>query len=248
MIVLTASTDSLKLTTSGSAGIHYSVAHNTIDIPDVSACTAASSRGQISSATTTTLVSAPSAGNVRQIKGILLTNVHASAANTLTLKVTVSGTDYTLGVFTLEAGETLQYVDGKGFLTEPLAGHTHAGLAPSGGSDGHVLTKQSASDYDYAWEAQTLGVTYGESELDCGIFPGATIKTFTVTSAACTAASKLLAYVTPKATADHSLDEHTVDPPLVFAHSPASGSFSITLRARGNTRLYGDYNIGWSHT
>jgi uncharacterized protein (TIGR02217 family) len=47
-------------------------------------------------------------------------------------------------------------------LTADLAGkaplvHSHAGLAPAGGASGHVLTKQSGSDYNYAWAALPAG-------------------------------------------------------------------------------------------
>lgn len=47
-------------------------------------------------------------------------------------------------------------------LTAALAGksdtsHTHSGLAPTGGSTGQVLKKNSATNYDYAWASDSTG-------------------------------------------------------------------------------------------
>jgi hypothetical protein len=45
------------------------------------------------------------------------------------------------------------------------SGHSHSGLAPTGGSTGQVLKKNSATNFDYAWAADEEGAG-GGSGLD----------------------------------------------------------------------------------
>lgn len=42
-------------------------------------------------------------------------------------------------------------------LGAAAAVHTHSGLAPNGGTTGQVLKKNTNSDYDYAWQADSTG-------------------------------------------------------------------------------------------
>lgn len=51
--------------------------------------------------------------------------------------------------------DLLTRADGDGRYS--LGSHTHSGLAPSGGSTGQVLKKNSATDFDYAWAADATG-------------------------------------------------------------------------------------------
>jgi hypothetical protein len=213
------------------------------DDPVASGTPLGGTKTTVSGTTPVTIVAAPSAGIGRAIHFILAHNPNVLAVE-LTIR-RVGGGNLWKG--TLQASETFHW----NFRGEPsqlsTPSHTHQGLLPAGGTTGQVPKKASGTDFDYGWEDNTLGVVYGEQELDVGstrVFD----KTFTISSATCTAAKKLQAYITPKATTEHSLDEHIVDPPLVYAHSPASGSFSITLASRDRSPLYGRYNIGWLHT
>lgn len=96
----------------------------------------------------------------------------------------------------------------------------------------------------------------GQQAIAVGAFPGVEMYTTTITSATCTSSSNVEAWIIPKDTSDHTLDEHLADPPYVQAHSPASGSFSVTLRwrdampASGDLRpfrIFGSWNVGWVH-
>lgn len=212
-----------------------------------SANTFGASRTETNGTTAVTFVAAPGASTVRAITSLMVYNPNVAAV-TLTLRLNDNSTMRTLWKGVLQSEETLEWTNKNGFTVVAIPTHTHSGLAPSGGTTNQVLTKSSGTDYAYAWADATLGVVYGEQELNCGVAPGTTNKTFTITSATCTAAKKLGAYIVPKATAEHTLDEHIVDPPMVFAHTPASGEFSITLATKDWSRLYGNYNVGWFHT
>lgn len=94
-----------------------------------------SERGTITTATTTTILTAPTAGSVRKLKGLFARNKHASTAITVTVKIDVSTVETELVSTTLQAGQTLQYIEGIGFFVfEPLAQYTHSRqiLAASG--------------------------------------------------------------------------------------------------------------------
>lgn len=112
----------------------------------------------------------------------------------------------------------------------------------------------------------------GATDIDVGAFPGVDSYTTTIAAAGCTAASQVEAWILPAATADHSVDEHLVDPPRVIAHSPAAGSFSVTLLAReqaavfatialkqtsgskspgkrnSSAFIFGTWHVGWVHS
>ena len=57
----------------------------------------------------------------------------------------------------------------------------------------------------------------GKTTVDFGAFPGSTHATATVTGqSGITATSRVEAWIMPEATADHTEDEHMVDPPRAF--------------------------------
>lgn len=99
----------------------------------------------------------------------------------------------------------------------------------------------------------------GSVVLDFGAFPGKTDATVTVTGqTAITGSSLAEAWVVPTATADHSADEHWVDPPAVMAGSVTAGAgFTIygavrtradasNSNARGDSpRVYGKWTVAW---
>lgn len=105
-IILDATTQTLKLTTSTTASIDYTVTYadhtTTSFVPGLS-------KGNIATATTTTILSAPASSTQRQVKWLSLQNNSATTANVVTLKLDVSGTTYNLGPsLSLELGESLQ--------------------------------------------------------------------------------------------------------------------------------------------
>lgn len=112
MIILSTINDTLELITSSTANIDYYVAY--VDITTTTFAPS-STQGAISSATTTTILSAPSASTQRQIKLITIVNKHATASNNITLQKDVSATNYQItGTYTLSAGDSLRCdVDGN---------------------------------------------------------------------------------------------------------------------------------------
>lgn len=87
----------------------------------------------------------------------------------------------------------------------------------------------------------------GTATLDFGAFPGATDASIAVTGqSSILSGSSVEAYISPAATADHTADEHWVEALKVVAGNIVAGTgFTIYGRSEDNTRLYGDYNIGW---
>jgi hypothetical protein len=89
----------------------------------------------------------------------------------------------------------------------------------------------------------------GTATLDFGAFPGATDATVAVTGQGSILAGSLAeAWIVPAATADHSIDEHVVEELEVHARDVVAGTgFTIhgVSRANGDTRPYGQFNVGW---
>ena len=86
----------------------------------------------------------------------------------------------------------------------------------------------------------------GTASVNFGAFPGATDASVVVTGqAGITAGSLVEAWILPAATADHSADEHWVEPPGVVAGAVVAGTgFTIYVTARNN-RAYGLWNVAW---
>jgi hypothetical protein len=104
----------------------------------------------------------------------------------------------------------------------------------------------------------------GTTTIDFGAFPGVTDASVNVTGQTGILAGSLVeAWIFPAATANHSVDEHWVDPPEVVAGNVvASTGFTIyavvkkrsdigpvtdSMRIRNidSPRVYGVWNIGW---
>jgi len=114
MILLTATTHALEVETSGSTSVDYVASY--LDITAATEVIApGSEQGTIASATSTTVLAAPGSGVTRQLKHLSVANRDATATQTITIKKDVSGTEYGIIVMTLKAGESLEFVDGRGF-------------------------------------------------------------------------------------------------------------------------------------
>jgi hypothetical protein len=119
-ILLTDTDQTLEITTSAAVSTDYLV-----DYADhsTSAFTPGSSQGNIATATTTTVASAPGASGQRQIKSIFIRNRHASSAQTVIVKKDVASTEYHLsGVIALLHGESVLYMDGAGWMKLDASG------------------------------------------------------------------------------------------------------------------------------
>ena len=81
---------------------------------------------KITSATTTDILAAPAATEVRGINSLFIRNKHGSTSNELTVVYNANGTNYEGYKTTLLAGETLEYIEGIGFFK--LAGKINVTL------------------------------------------------------------------------------------------------------------------------
>ena len=104
----------------------------------------------------------------------------------------------------------------------------------------------------------------GTATINFGSFPGATDTSVAVTGQGSILAGSLVeAWIFPTATADHSADEHWVDPPEVFAGNVSAGvgftiyavvkkraevgptSDSQRIRNIDMPMQYGQWTVGW---
>jgi hypothetical protein len=187
-ITLDATTKSLDLTTSSTADIDYAVSY--VDMT-TSAFTPGDGHGTINTAGTTVIVAAPASSTQRGVKSISVFNRHATAANTVTVKKDVSGTEYILFKATLSAGESLQWNDGGEWGVFDEAGRRKTSVPQDVAIRGRIMpifktsTASDATGYWYsywkdtgfpgAWSPGTPGVngrvTDGTTAADSGSLP-----------------------------------------------------------------------------
>jgi hypothetical protein len=114
VIPLTATTDSIEVVTSAAVTVDAVVGYR-----DNSAAGQSKAPGRataaISTATTTTLVSGPSAG-ARAIETLHLRNRSSSASVDVTVRFNANASIFELHKVTLRAGEALEYIEGVGFF------------------------------------------------------------------------------------------------------------------------------------
>jgi hypothetical protein len=83
----------------------------------------------------------------------------------------------------------------------------------------------------------------GTTTVNFGAFPGASDATVVITGqTSIQAASLVEAWIFPSATADHSVDEHWVDPPDIFAGNIVAGT-GFTIYARQAIYPYVDDGV-----
>jgi hypothetical protein len=76
--------------------------------------------------------------------------------------------------------------------------------------------------------------TSGSTTVDFGAFPGGNIASTTITFSDVYAPNAIIdAWVLPAATADHTADEHVVDPPLVTVTNNGDGTITINALPSG---------------
>ncbi|MDB5179636.1 MAG: fibronectin type domain protein [Candidatus Saccharibacteria bacterium] len=113
MIILKATTESLQITSSSTAGLDYSISYADIT---TTTFTPSTNEGKISTATTTSILAAPAASTQRQVKLITIANTHATVSNQVYIQKLISATAYMqTPIVTLLAGEAFQYMDGSGW-------------------------------------------------------------------------------------------------------------------------------------
>ena len=115
MMFLKATNEIIELVSSSAADLDYSV--HWVDVVVASGATPGSSEGKIVSATTTTITAAPAASTFRQIKTIIVKNIHGATSNTVSVQKDIAGTNYSLtGDVVLAPGQSLLYAEGIGWV------------------------------------------------------------------------------------------------------------------------------------
>ena len=118
MILLLGTTDSLQVIT-GTAVSSINIHASYVD-DNAGTITPGSANILIAAATTTSIVAAPGSGIQRNVKSLTIYNSSATASK-ITIEV-VSGSTVALFIYTLNAGETIQYFDGQGFQVTDASG------------------------------------------------------------------------------------------------------------------------------
>jgi hypothetical protein len=118
MITLTNTTHIIEVNTSEETNVDVfcSYADHT-----TSGATLGDQQTLITTATNTTIISAPDASTQRQIKVINIRNTSATT-NIVTVKKDISGTEYDLFSCTLGGGEQIEYLDGRGWQVYTTTG------------------------------------------------------------------------------------------------------------------------------
>lgn len=116
MLLLIGTTDKLQvITTAGTVDVQASwLDYNGTIVTTGSTPTA------ISGGATTDVVATPASSTTRNVKELHLRNKHASAATDITIQVNRSATVYEIYKETLQAGESLHYLEGVGFFKDAL--------------------------------------------------------------------------------------------------------------------------------
>lgn len=116
MIILDNTTEILELTTTAAVSTDVYVSY--ADITS-SAFTGGAQDTNISTATTTTILSAPAASTQRQVKYVAIRNRSTTSSQTVTVKHDTSGTErYLTADVVLSAGETLTYTQDLGWVVK----------------------------------------------------------------------------------------------------------------------------------
>lgn len=163
-MILANTTETLEILTSAAVSVDYFV--NYVD-HTTSAATPGQSNGNISTATTTTIVSAPAASTQRQILYMSIRNRSTTASNTITIKHDTSGTERYIGSdIVLAPGETLEYTKEEGFVVKDKNGRQKIQ-----NTDVVGFTGLPFEIYKIGTAAEAIGNWYGFAK-DSG-FPGA---------------------------------------------------------------------------
>ena len=182
-INLSNTTHVLELTTSVVGNVHYQVGYT--DITSSTVTNPKDSFGIITTATTTVIVSAPTASITRKIQYVNVFNNGAS--NTIVLKKDISGTKYNILQVNLQQGETLRVVNDKVEVLDvsgrlktqntglsEITGNSRAlfkvGTAPEAAGQYYCFAKDSGAPG--AWSPGTPGIngrnTDGTTAADLG--------------------------------------------------------------------------------
>jgi len=186
-ITLDATNKSIELATGSAGSVDWAVSW--VDATTTT-FTPGDNQGNVTTATTTTIASAPGASTQRGIKSIQVYN-NASTDQTVTIKKDVGGSEYTLFKATMNAGESLAWSDGADWMVYDNQGRVKTATTevegtvtravnyykPGGAADAAAYWYSFWKDSGFpgAWSPGTPGVngriTLGTSSSDTGCLP-----------------------------------------------------------------------------
>ena len=102
-VSLEGSTDALEMVTAAAGSIDYDVSWSNVTATALT--TPGTTKGNVASATTTTILAAPSASNWRYVRAATIYNASTTVSNSITLQKDVSATNRLIAKFTLAPGE-----------------------------------------------------------------------------------------------------------------------------------------------
>lgn len=169
MIILKATTETLQVVTTTAAAIDYSISY-----ADITTTTfvPSSNEGKITSATTSSVLAAPASSTQRQVKLIVISNRDTSA-NTITVQKLISSTSYALTpTIALNAGESAQYIDSKGWILYSSNGTVRADMT-AGGANTQVQFNNNGAlggdpNFTYDPSTETFSVAAANATIDLG--------------------------------------------------------------------------------
>ena len=141
-MILSSISDIIRIVTTSTADIHVQAAWADIT---TAAFTPGRTNTVIVTAVTTTIVAAPAASTQRQVKRAMISNRHASAANTVSVQHFDGTTSVTVFSRTLLAGESIEF-DSTGW-TVLNAGGSVVAAGISGPVDVQVFTAAGAGTW-----------------------------------------------------------------------------------------------------
>lgn len=128
MILLSGIAQSLELLTGGAQSTDWTSSY--VDITTTTFAPS-SNQGNVAAAVATTIIPAPLSSVTRQVKMLSVRNRDGGSPQTVTIQKNVSGTKYRItGDVVLQAGESMQYVDGDGFTIFDSNGQVKLALPP----------------------------------------------------------------------------------------------------------------------
>lgn len=160
-MLLTSTSDIIRIVTS--AAVDVDIQAGWAD-QTTTAFTPGRTNTKVTTATTTTIVSAPGASTQRQVKTIVIRNIHATDPNTVTVQHYDGTTSDTVFKRTLAASESIAY-DGTKWLTYNSTGNQTITT-----SAGDALTTNPLSQFAATTSAQLAGVISDETGTDKVVF------------------------------------------------------------------------------
>lgn len=163
MIILKLTSESLQLTSSTATPLDVSVS-----FVDITTTTFAPSSNEVKVTTTgaTAILAAPAASTQRQIKLVTISNTSTTISSNITVQKLITATTYNMTpVVTLLPGETMQYMDGNGWMYYSASGAIK-GTVTAGGATNQVQFNTNGiltGDSDLTWNSTTNTLALGTS-------------------------------------------------------------------------------------